>query len=196
MLWFKRKPLHERLAEEGGLPLSEEEEVSEPPEGPLLPEPKYRDSWLAHGDSSAFLLSPDEYEAHVVVEAPEIGGREVEFVALSDGSLIVGEAEGEASLDPLADAIERELTRPYQATGVRQGSGQWFVRARRIDLVELPGVERDELQLTVYEGQWTATTEGDLRPLEDLAAGKGFDSYVARATRLEGDLWEVQVTPL
>jgi hypothetical protein len=75
------------------------------------------------------------------------------------------------------------------------------VAARAIEVVELtddPG--GDEVTLTVQDGEREvlvdgARTFGSLRPLERLAEGR-FDAYALRASRLDGDLWEVEVSPL
>src|SRR5947207_2506108 len=99
MSLFRRKPLHERLAEEGGL--------VEPSTGPLftgaIPETGI------HG-----VPRERQYDAVVTVEAPDVQGESALFVGLEDGSLLVEEGDGD--LTPLADAIEQEVARPYRAT--------------------------------------------------------------------------------
>jgi hypothetical protein len=194
MPWFKRdEPLHERLAREAGI--EQEEPQDSAPEGPLVPQPKYRlPDWL----EIETLLKQRGFEWDVLVtaEAPKIAGDEVEFIALPDGSLIVDEEQGDASLDPLADAVEQEIDRPYRARGVRKDEDVWAIGARRVDLVELPAIPADHVEQTVYGNEVTTTVDGDLGPLEQLAAERGVEEYVVQADRLEGDLWEVRRSAL
>jgi hypothetical protein len=191
---FKRdEPLHERLAREGGM--EAEAPAPPPPPGPLIPEPAFRlPEWVEV--SSLLKQRSADWDAVVIAEAPGLEGGEVQFVALADGSLIVEVEGGGASLDPLADAVEQKLERPYRAVGARRERGFWAVAARRIDVVELAGLEEDELELAVYEGELTASVDRDLSPLEELAAGRGLSDYAVQAERLDGDLWEARVTPL
>ena len=194
MSLFKREePLHERLARVG---MEAEPGAADfPPAGPLIPEPAHRlPDWM----EIELLLKQRavDWDVLVTAEAPAVHGDEVEFVALADGSLIVDVEKGEASLDPLADAVEEELDRPYEATGIRREQGVWVVAARRIDVVGLPGVEGDELELSVYGGERSASVEGDLSPLDELAARRELTDYAVQAERLDGDLWEVKLSPL
>jgi hypothetical protein len=166
-----------------------------PPDEPLLPKAA---GPLPEGVEIALLLKtwPWEWQSYAAAEAPDVQGDVAEFVTLADGSLIVEVEGGGASLDPLADAVEQKLERPYRAVGARRERGFWAVAARRIDVVELAGLEEDELELAVYEGELTASVDRDLSPLEELAAGRGLSDYAVQAERLDGDLWEARVTPL
>ena len=83
---------------------------------------------------------------------------------------------------------------------VRRHGDVWAAAARRIEVLEIEGVEGEELMLTMQEGTKTLTVDG--RPefgtvpeLERLASER-YDSYVAEAKRLDGDLFEVRVSPL
>ena len=201
--WRRRQPLHERLAHEGGLetapdePERQDEPVS-PPEGPMIPEPKYRfPDWF---QVDALLKQwAQEWDVVVAAEAPQIGGDKVEFVVLADGTLIVDAEEGDASLDPLARAVEAELRPPYRASGVRHERGWWAVGARPTTICDLPGVEGDSVELTLYRGERTVSgvaAGADLGPLEALAAKRHLEDYAIEAERLDGDLFEVQVNPL
>ena len=104
MSLFRRKPLHQRLAEEGGL--------IEPSTRPLftgsVPETGI------HG-----IPRERQYDAVVTTEAPDVEGATARFVALEDGSLLLEEGDGD--LTHLADAIEQEVSRPYRAIAVRRG---------------------------------------------------------------------------
>jgi hypothetical protein len=140
-----------------------------------------------------------EWEVIVAAEAPGIEGDEVEFVALEDGSLVVDTEEGDVSLEPLADAVEVEVVRPYRAKGVRHDRGWWAVGARRTTICKLRGVDGDTLELAVYEGNRTVSAvaaDTDLSALDALASARGLKDYAVEAERLDGDLWEVQLNPL
>jgi hypothetical protein len=177
---FRRKPLHERLAEEGGL--------VEPAAGPLftgvIPETGI------HG-----VPRERQYDAVVTAEAPDVQGGSVVFVALEDGSLLVEEGEGD--LTPLADAIETEVARPYRASAVHRGESRWAVAGHRLRVLELPEPGGDEVELAVRHDEKTLVVDGNrsfgtLPELEALADGDA----VIRASRLDGDLWEVRVDRL
>jgi hypothetical protein len=177
---FRRKPLHERLAEEGGL--------VEATAGPLftgtIPEAGI------HG-----VPRERQYDAVVTVEAPDVQGESALFVALEDGSLLVEEGEGD--LTPLADAIEQEVARPYRASAIRRGGSQWAVAAHSLRVLELPEPGGDEIELAVHGDEKTLVVDGNrsfgtIPELEALTEG----DVVIRASRLDGDLWEVRVDSL
>jgi hypothetical protein len=177
---FRRKPLHERLAEEGGLV----ETAARPPFTGVIAETGI------HG-----VPRERKYDAVVTTDAPDVEGDSVSFVALEDGSLLVEEGEGD--LTPLADAIETEVARPYRATAVRRNGDTWAVAAHGLRVLELPEPGGDEVELVLRGDEKTLVVDGNrsfgtLPELEALAAG---DSVV-RATRLDGTLWEVRVDPL
>lgn len=140
-----------------------------------------------------------EWDAVLTVGAPDLGGDHAVFVALPDGTVLVEEGDGD--FEPLAGAVEAELEPPYRAEAVRRHEELWAVAARTIEVVEFaedPG--GDELTLTVRNGERElfvddVRTFGGCRALERLVEGR-FDSYAVRAARLDGDLWEVDVSPL
>jgi len=180
-LFRRSKPLHERLAEEGGLV---EPEARRPLYTGVIPEAGI------HG-----VPREREYDAVVTTDAPELQGASAGFVALSDGSLIVEEGEGD--LTPLADAIEQEVKRPYRAAAVRRGETRWAVAGHVLRIVELPDPGGDEVELALNGDERTLVVDGNrefgtLPDLEALADGDA----VIRAARLDGDLWEVRVDPL
>jgi hypothetical protein len=185
----RREPLHEKLAREAGVPL-EWQSRYEPLRPPGIPE-------VGITGNQRFR----EWDATAVVEAPELAGDEVEFVGLADGSLLVDEEVGDASLEPLADGIEETLEPPYRAKGVRRTESAWAVGARKIEVVELrPDVEGDTIELSAVGGERTLSVDGAkafgrIPQLEAVGEERGPD-YALRATRLEGALWEVDVTPL
>ena len=181
MGFFRRsKPLHERLAEAGGL-------VERRP-GPLftgiIPEAGI------HG-----VPRERQYDAVATTEAPDASGSAARFVGLADGSLLVEDGDGD--LTPLADAIEAEIPRPYRATAVRRDGETWAVAAQRLQVVELPEPGGDEIELVLRGDEKTLVVDGNrsfgtMPELEALAKGDA----VVRAARLDGALWEVRVDPL
>jgi hypothetical protein len=179
-LFRRDRPLHEQLAEKGGLDLG-----SEPDRMPS------RLAGLMHGLADGFLTAPpDEFgnpsplgevgvhgvprprRWDVVASAQvELPGDAVHFVALPDGTLIVEEDVPDGSLTPLADAVEVTLNAPYRAEAVRREDGVWAVAANRIRVREFPETEGDELELVE-------------------------DGNIVIGRRLDGDLFEVAVTPV
>jgi hypothetical protein len=179
-LFRRSKPLHERLAEEGGLV----ERATRPLFTGAIPEAGI------HG-----IPREREYDAVVAADAPDVEGDSARFVGLEDGSLLIEEGDGE--LTPLADAIEQELSRPYRATAVRRGEAQWAVAGHRLRVIQLPEPGGDEVELAIRGDERTLVVDGNrefgtMPQLEALATGDA----VIRAARLDGDLWEVRVDPL
>jgi hypothetical protein len=83
---------------------------------------------------------------------------------------------------------------------VRRDGDTWAVAASRIELVDLRGLTGDEAELVVTrEGRILrvdgATTLGRAPGLERAGEALGRE-YVVRASRVDGDLWEVEATPL
>ena len=142
---------------------------------------------------------PREWDAVVTVEA-ELPGDAVHFVALADRTLIVDEDVPDDALTPLADAVETQVNPPYRAEATRRGERVWAVGARKISVAHIADqIGGDTVELAVQDGERTALVDGALalgsfESLEALAGGMA--SYVIRADRLDGDLWEVAVLPL
>jgi hypothetical protein len=178
-LFRRRRPLHEQLAGDAGLDIGHGQAPS-------------RTSGLAHAlAGGGFLVAPPDVFGNpsplgevafhgvarprrwdVVTSAEaELPGAEVHFVALPDGTLLVDEDVPDGSLSSLAEAVEESLGPPYRAVGVRRGASVWAVAAVRTQVRELTGEEGDELERVE-------------------------DGIVCRGRRLEGDLWEVEETPL
>jgi hypothetical protein len=177
---FRRKPLHHRLAEEGGLV----ERPTRPLFTGVIPETGI------HG-----VPRERQYEAVVAVDAPDVEGADARFVGLEDGSLLIEQGEGD--LTALADSIEQEVDRPYRAVAVRRGETQWAVAARSLRVVELPEPGGDEIELVRRGEERTLVVDGNrsfgtLPELEELSE----TDSVIRAARLDGALWEVRVDPL
>jgi hypothetical protein len=178
---FRRKPLHKRLAEEGGL--------LESPAGP--PFTGVIGETGIHG-----VPRQRQFDAVVTTDAPDVPGTSVRFVGLEDGSLLLEEGE-DGDLTPLANAIEQQIQRPYRATAVRRGEAQWAIAAHRLRAVQLPEPGGDEVELAIHGDERTLVIDGNrafgtLPELEALVEGDG----VVRAARLDGSLWEIRVDPL
>lgn len=183
-LFRRREPLHVRLAREGGM-LGEAR--------PLDPRPAWQEV-AVHGVERA-----REWDATVTVEEPGIEADAARFVALPDGALLVEEGP-DSSLRPLADAVEQELKPPYRARAVRQEGDLWAVQARRIEVLDLPGLRAETIDVTrTAEGRTVSIDDergfGSLPQLEEVGERAG-PEYAVHAERLDGDLWEVRASPL
>ena len=177
---FRRKPLHERLAEEGGLV-------------ERSPAPLYTGVISETGIHG--VPRERQYDAVVTTDAPDVKGSSAVFVALEDGSLLIEEGEGD--LTALADAIEQEAARPYRATAIRRGGSQWAIAALGLRVVQLPEPGGEEIELVVKGDETTLVVDGNrsFGTMPELAQLAGGDAVI-RASRLEGTLWEVRVDPL
>jgi len=182
--FWRRKPLHEKLAEAGGLlPRAD---------APLDARPPFETG--IHG-----VARPREWDAVVTVEA-QLSGDAVAFVALPDGTLVV--EEGPDDVQQLADAVEAQLGRPYRAEAVRRDERLWAVAANAIDVFEVEEeLGGDEIELAVQGDHRTLLVDdrkvfGSAPSLEALAQSRHGDAYVVRAVRLDGRLWEVRTAAL
>ncbi len=134
-------------------------------------------------------------------DAPGRPGDQVEFVALADGRLVLEEGHA-ADIEALAAALAGSLTAPFRAMAVRRDD-VWAVGGSSIEVVQLaPDPQGDDLELT-WDGETLALAADGIpvdveraAALEQLAAERQRGPYVARARRLEGDLFEVSVLPL
>jgi hypothetical protein len=200
----RRETLHEKLLRESGL---EGVDTGAGPPAPLVPEPKHPGPphlGLLHAFEQVAVTGNQrfrEWDATATAEAVGLEGDEVSFVALPDGSLVVDEEVGDESLAPLADAIEEQLRPPYRARGVRRHGDVWAVAASKVEIVDLePDVAGEEIELVVRAGERTLTVDGartfgSAPRLERLAEKRSAD-YVVHASRVDGSLWEVRVSPL
>lgn len=198
--FWRRQPLHRKLAEQGGL--ADDLDVFEP--RPTTPAPaaeppgfdgEARGAAGIHG-----VPQRRRWDVVTTVEAPGPTGDAVEFTALADGTLLVAEDEPTKGLEPLAEAVERALPAPYRAEAARQNATSWAVAARKIEVVGIPQLEGDEAELAVTDSDRTLridgrTTLGRVPELERLGEGRGSE-YVVRAKRLDGDVWEVETSAL
>ncbi|MFL5962563.1 MAG: hypothetical protein ACJ757_06680 [Gaiellaceae bacterium] len=195
-LFRRRKPLHERLADAGGITGA----LSEPAAPSLAADAPGWDGEQRGEPGIHGVPRARRWDTVVSAEAPAIKGDTVHFVALTDGTLIVDEDEPDGALATLADAVEQTIPPPYRAEAVRKGPTTWAVAASRIMIVRVPGLSGDEAELTsTREGRVLRvdgrTTMGSARELERLGETEG-TQYVVLAKRLDGELWEVEATAL
>jgi hypothetical protein len=171
---FRREPLHERLAREGGLLGARREDQRMP-----------WDKAGIHG-----VNRPREWD-EVSSIAADVPGDRAQFVALDDEQLLI--EEGADGIEPLADALSLEP--PYRAEAVRRSEGVWAVAARRIEVVSLPDVDGAELELSVIGDERRLSVDG-LPRFGSIPQLERQGDYAVRARRLDGDRWEIEVSQL
>jgi len=187
MGFWRREPLHERLAREGGLVQREEAPVETRPPFPVG----------IHG-----LARPRRWDAVLTTEAAGPPLDAVHFTALPDGTLVVDEDVPDGTLAPLADAVEAALPPPYKAEAVRRAPEVWAVAARRIEVVRVAEpVAGDEVSVTEKDGERALVVDGEptfgsVPELERLGRDRFPDGFALLANRLDADLWEVRLDPL
>ena len=159
-LFGRKRPLHERLAEEGGLDF-----------GQTPPEPRAFSGFL-HGGGLFDAVGihgvhrQREWDALATAEA-ELPGERVEFDALPDGTLVLEADLPDGALAPLADAVEASLVPPYHAVAVKQDERIWAVGANRIEVRAFPDHREDELELVEGDhGVIGRRLDGDLFAVE------------------------------
>jgi hypothetical protein len=195
-LFRRRRPLHRRLADAADLSLDGD---ATPPSG-LAAEPPGWDG-EARGEAGIHgVPRARRWDTVATTDAVGLHGDVVHFVALPDASLVVSEDQPDEGLAPLADAVEASLRPPYRAEAVRRDGDTWAVAASRVTLLEVRGLGGDEAELVVSrEGRVLRvdgrSTLGRAPALERAGEAQGTE-YVVRASRVEGDLWEVEATPL
>lgn len=145
-------------------------------------------------------VGPAEWDACVTVTAPGVPGSRVAFTTLPDGDLIVGEADGDGDLSPLADAVEEHVSPPYRAVAARQEGDLWAVAAKRIEVARIAFAGGDSIELSRKDSWREERVDGEssdvsVPELERLGERMGADFYV-KAERIDGDLWEVRASPL
>jgi hypothetical protein len=170
---FKRKPLHERLAREGGLLDSAGEDTRAP-----------WDKAGIHG-----VHRPREWDEVATVNA-DVAGERALFVVLDEEILI---EDGPDDVEPLTEGLA--LDPPYRAEAVRRSDGVWAVAARRIDVIHLPEIDGDELEMSRHGNERTVVIDGERR-FGSIPVLEREGNYAIRARRLEGDLWEIEASLL
>jgi len=198
--WFRRddETLNEKLLREAGLAERQKavhlEAAPLDQAGPVDPraQPLLTGLWQERATA---------WDAVVSAWVPDLHADRFEFVAETDGSLIVDESVSD-SLSDLADAVEKEVFPPYRAIAVREGKNVWSVAAQRITLVRLRLEEVDMIELSRRGGDITYRLDGkdadpSTAPRELIGVGENEGSdFAIRAQRLDGDLWEVTAEAL
>jgi hypothetical protein len=187
------EPLHEKLAREGGLDFPRSTQNLA---GPLDPDHPLQQIAGIHG-----VPRPREWDAVASAEAPGVPGDELEFVVLEDGTLVVDEDLPDGVLSPLADALEISIFPPYHAYARRREQDVWAAAAFGVDVVQVPEeLPGDTVSIAVQDGLREALVGGQpygyrIQSLEQYAEAD-FEAYVLEGTRIDGELWEVTVSPL
>jgi hypothetical protein len=192
----RQETLNEQLLREAGLDPGQLLGNTAPP----APEPP-SSVFTAVGLPDGSGVGPKEWDAFATVPAPGLAGSRIEFTTLPNGDLIVGEAEGDPDLSPLADAVERDVSPPYRAVASHQDGDLWAVGAKRIEVAEIPFGDGDALELSSKDSWEELRVDGEPSDasvpsaLEQIGGRTGPDYYV-KAERIDGDFWEVRVSPL
>jgi hypothetical protein len=173
MTLFRRKPLHERLAQEGGL-------VDTPREDTRAP----WDKAGIHG-----VHRPREWDEVATVEA-DVPGERATFIVLDDRIVI---EDGPDDVESLSDGLSLEP--PYRGEAVRRSESVWAVAGRRIDVVRIPELDGAELELSRHRDERVLRVDGERR-FGSIPALEREGNYAIRARRLDGDLWEVEASLL
>ena len=199
----RQETLNEKLLREAGLdPALVLGDHAPLTEAPRDPDPRPRDRVFgSDGLPHRWAPGPRDWNATAAVQAPGLGGDRIEFTTLPNGDVIVGEETGDADLSPLADALEQRVSPPYRAVATRQDDDLWGVGAKRIDVAEIPFPDGDELELSQNADEGELRVDGELSDapvppeLERLGRQVG-PNYCVEASRIDGDFWEVKVSPL
>jgi hypothetical protein len=199
-LFRKKETYNEQMLREAGLDrvvFNEPQPLGEPPQPEPTQPPLVDTSFLTrHGR-----LGPKDWDAATTTTAPGIAGDQVRFTVLPNGDLIVEEETGDGDLSPLADAVEGRLDPPYKAVASRQEGDLWGVGAKRIEVVTISFPDAEALELSQSDGVLElridrepsdATAPVELQRLGDRVGG----DFCVEAERIDGDSWEVKVSPL
>jgi hypothetical protein len=177
-----------------------------------ITDPRVVPRWVEAGVSGVARAA--EWDVSLVVELPDLAGTaeaEIHFAVLESGEVVPGdEVEPGPVLSRLAEQLREHLPPPFEATALRQGASEWFLGAKRANLlaVDLPdGLAAREITVAVGpEGERTLLVDGkepdDLDPptleaaeaIEALARPR-HGSFVARAVR-GGGAWKLTIDPL
>jgi hypothetical protein len=197
-IFRKKETLNEQLLREAGLDRVVINTPTPIDAGPLPP---------ATGDPSRLTRlneNPNRaraWDAVMTVAAPGMPWEHVDFIALPNGDLLLGETEEDGDLSPLADAIEEHISPPYKASASRQEGDLWGVGACRIEVAEFAFPDADSLALAQRDGGAEFDVDGKPSdatvPPELWRLGERVDGdFCVAAGRIDGDYWEVLVAPL
>jgi hypothetical protein len=198
-LFRRDRPIHEQLAAEAGLDIDglDDEFATAAADERVQMRIQLPSALLAaHG-----IPREREWDAVASAQAPDLPGEKLDYVALTDGTLVVDEDLPDGALAPLADALDGQISPPYHGYAFWQQDDVWTVAAKRIHVVEVPeDVPGDEIEMAVNDGSRTVVLDGEesraeIPSLESFASQQ-FGSFVLHASRLDDTLWEVTVLPL
>jgi hypothetical protein len=196
---FRRRheTLNEQLLREAGLDPAQALGDTQPPKPSPEPTPSVL-SIVGVPDGSR--VSPREWDAATVVEAPELEGNRAEFTTLPNGDVIVEREKGDGDLSPLADAIEKKVKPPYRAVAARQDGDLWGVGAKRIQVAKFELPDGDKVELSENDGVRELRVDGDpsdaeIPELAQLGEQVGAN-YCVEGKRIDGDFWEVRASAL
>jgi hypothetical protein len=200
----KKETYNEQMLREAGLDRVRFKEPTPPPSDapPLFDGSKMPILLYGPGGRPVYVeTGPMPWDIVTTATVTGIIGDTVEFVTLPDGDVIVEKEEGDGDLSPLADAIEERLSPPYRAAAARQDGDFWGVGARRIEVETIAFPGADALELAEADGRTEFRVDGepsDVAPpveLQRLGERIGGD-FCVEASRIDGDDWEVKVSPL
>jgi hypothetical protein len=154
--------------------------------------------WLAAGITG--LARAREWDVVVTADAPEAIGEEAEFVALPGGRILVASGVAGFEAEPLAVALAASIQAPYRALAVRRPEF-WVVGAFAIEIIELgTDLRGDVVEVVRDDSGVSVRVDGmpSLHPVPELErrGESRSPSYVARASRLSGTLFEIEVESL
>ena len=205
MRFFRRgETLNERLLREAGIQAAQgDSAVEAPPPSPLDPVVAFHRQFdSAAGALAGAGLPPRarHWDTFATAEAPEVPGHEVEFVALPDGTILVEEEEGDAALEPLANAVETNIAPPYRAKAVKQTDRIWAVSAMQIRVAKVES-DGETIEVTQTSDGKAVHVDGmpvfgSIPELERIGEADGGPAYAVHAERLDADLWEIRVASL
>ncbi len=131
----------------------------------------------------------------MTVEAPELPTETLTFVALEDGTLVVDDDIPEGSATPLAEGVESQLGRPYEAAAVRVDEGVWVVAASEVLIAAGASGDGERAELTRVGDEITATVDGSRVAFDAAPAGlvelldEASGDVAITAERLDDTAW-------
>lgn len=153
-----------------------------------------------------------EWDATAIVELPELEGdarAELELTVRVDG-VEGGGGIAPAAVTRLLGELERSVRRPYALRAVRQSPLEWIAAARELRSESIVlRCSGESLEVAVPpEGDRSVLLDGE--PVADPVGGalaaavaelerrgrERFQSFVARADKVEGERWELVIDPL
>jgi hypothetical protein len=153
--------------------------------------------WLAAGITG--LARRREWDAVVTTDALGSAGDEVELVALPDRAPLVERTTAVVDVEPLVEALDRVLERPYRALCVRRPE-LWVLGAVTLDTVELADARGTDIEVVrdverAYVRIDGLPTADRVPELERLGSSRG-TAFVVRARRLVASTFEVEIEAL